>query len=169
MPHVVTSVDVITGNGPAGGKTAVIFDDVGHYEALAVAELLIERGCSVTLATRFAMLAPTVETWTRVEPALERLSQGDFTVETRQQLVEVREGECVLKPLQGNREAVVPADIVVMVEARQPLNEIAGDLKGKIEEIIIVDDALTPRDIQAAVREGHLAARRLFTGQTGIF
>ena len=169
MPHVVTSVDLITGNGPAAGETAVIFDDVGHYEALAVAEFLVERGCSVLLATRFAMLAPTVETWTRVEPVLDRLSQGDFTVKTRQQLVEVREGESVLKSLQGHREEVVPADIVVIVEARQPLNELAEDLKGKIEEVRIVGDALTPRDLQAAVREGHLAARSLFAGQVGVF
>lgn len=161
-PHVLSAVDLITGNGPIAGTSAVIFDDVGHYEALAAAEVLIERGFAVTLATRFAMLAPTVETWTRVEPTLERLLKGDFTVKTRQQLVEIKEGESILKPLQGDRPEAVAADVVVMVLARDPLNELEEELRGKVPELVVVGDAMSPRDLQAAVREGHRAARALF-------
>jgi len=163
--HVISAIDLLTGNGPVAGTSALIFDDVGHYEALAAAEVLIERGFSVTLATRFAMLAPTVETWTRVEPTLERLLKGDFNVKTRQQLIEVREGESVIKPLQGERAETVAADVVVMVLARDPLNELEAELRGKVGELVVVGDALTPRDLQAAVREGHRAARTLFATQ----
>ena len=162
LPHVMSSVDLITGNGPPAGTSALIFDDVGHYEALAAAEVLIERGFAVTLATRFAMLAPTVETWTRVEPTLERLMKGDFTVKTRQQLITVNEQEAVLKPLQSEKTETVPADVVIMVLARDPLNGLATELHGKVDNLIVVGDALTPRDLQAAVREGHKAARGLF-------
>lgn len=160
-PHVMSSIDLLTGNGPQQGTSALIFDDVGHYEALAAAEVLIDRGFSVTLATRFSQLTPTVETWTRVDPTLERLLKGDFTVRTRQQLVEVREGESVLKPLQGTREETVAADVVIMVLARDPLNGLAEELHGKAGKLVVIGDALTPRDLQAAVREGHLAARAL--------
>lgn len=167
-PHVISSVDLITGNGPAQGTTALVFDDVGHYEALAAAEVLIERGFAVTLATRFAMLAPTVETWTRVDPTLERLLKGNFTVKTRQQLIEVDDGVSVLKPLQGSETETVPADIVVMVQARESLGSVADALRGQVDELHVIGDALTPRDLQAAVREGHLAARALFAGQPAM-
>ena len=68
QPHVHSShtiFDVPTGKL---GKTAVIYDDVGHFEALAVAEYLVKQGVAVTFITKHPQIAPKMfatMTWIR--------------------------------------------------------------------------------------------------------
>lgn len=161
LPHVVSSTDLLTGSVRELGRSALVFDDVGHYEAVAAADYLIEKGVAVTFATRCPSFAPTVETWTRAEPALERLQAGDFSLHTRMHLVEVRPGECLLRPLQGTRLQSVSASLVVLVLPREPLNGLHEELRSSVPGLALVGDAKSPRDIQAAIREGHLAARAI--------
>ena len=51
------------------GKTALVFDDVGHYEAIGCCEALIEAGAEVTYVTRHQMFAPAVEGTGRMQAA----------------------------------------------------------------------------------------------------
>src|SRR3546814_15658119 len=51
LPIFQSSVDMLTQSPQKLKKSAVIFDDVGHFEAIAVAEYLIEKGLSVTFVT----------------------------------------------------------------------------------------------------------------------
>ncbi|MET0660966.1 MAG: FAD-dependent oxidoreductase [Steroidobacteraceae bacterium] len=161
LPHVISSIDLFTDHRRTFQGSALVFDDVGHYEALGAADYLIQKGMSVTFATRCASFAPIVETWTRVEPALERLNEGKFDVLLRQHLVEVRAKECVLHSLQGERTSVIPADLVVLVLARESIAGLRDELRGKVPHVALIGDALAPRDLQAAMREGHLAARAI--------
>jgi 2,4-dienoyl-CoA reductase-like NADH-dependent reductase (Old Yellow Enzyme family) len=161
LEHVVSSTDLLTESAAVTGKTALVFDDVGNYEAVAAAEFLIEKGVAVTFATRCSSFAPIVDSWTRAEPALQRLYAGDFRLMTRMQLLEIRPRECVVRPLQSTRPEVVPADLVVLVMPRDPLSNLYGELTGAVPMVSIVGDAKAPRDLQAAVREGHLAARAI--------
>jgi protoporphyrinogen oxidase len=50
---------------------------------------------------------------------------------------------------------------VVLVGYRQSQNDIWLELRGRIGQLHIVGDALSTRDIQPAIREGHLAARSI--------
>ena len=159
QPHVVSSTDLLTGAVARLGPAALVFDDCGHYEAVGAAEYLVEQGVAVTFATRCASFAPTVETWTRAEPALERLHKGEFRLLTRMQLLEIRAHDAVLKPLQGTRTETVAANLVVLVLPREPLAALHAALRGSVPQLAIVGDAKAPRDLQAAVREGHLSAR----------
>jgi hypothetical protein len=77
------------------------------------------------------------------------------------QLLEIHPAECTVRPLQGTRSQIVAADIVVLVMPREPLSGMYAELLGAIPSISIVGDAKAPRDLQAAVREGHLAARAI--------
>jgi 2,4-dienoyl-CoA reductase-like NADH-dependent reductase (Old Yellow Enzyme family) len=164
LPHVISTTDLFTDKTRQFQGSALVFDDVGHYEALGAADYLIEKGMSVTFATRCASLAPTVETWTRVEPALERLHKGKFDLLLRTHLMEIRPQECLVRPLQGERTSRVPADLVVLVLARQSLSGLREELQGKVPQVTLIGDALAPRDLQAAIREGHLAARAIADG-----
>lgn len=159
MPHVMSSTDVLTNPNLKAAKTALVVDDVGHYEAIAAAEFLIEKGVAVTWITRFPMFAPQVEMFNRSMPALERLYQGDFTLMVRHHLVEVQSGQCVIRPLQGTKTRHVAADIVVMVQPAEPMRELHDELQGRVAGLSIVGDAATPRDVQVAIAEGHHAAR----------
>jgi len=53
----------------------------------------------------------------------------------------------------------VAANLVVLVLPREPLAALHAALRGSVPQLAIVGDAKAPRDLQAAVREGHLAAR----------
>ena len=166
LPHVVSSEDLLTAgfaDGPAP-RTALIFDDVGHNESLAIAQWLVEKGVAVTFATRFSSLAPTVATWTRVEPQLERLNKGSFRFIPLAHLVETKPGESLVRPLQGDKAEVVAADMVVLGLSRTPSNTLHEALRGKVARLHLVGDARSPRDLQAAIREGHMAGRFLAAG-----
>jgi 2,4-dienoyl-CoA reductase-like NADH-dependent reductase (Old Yellow Enzyme family) len=161
QPHVVSSVDVLTGAVKHLGRTALVFDDVGSYESVAVAEYLIDKGLSVTFATSYAQFAPTVEMWTRADPALDRINKGNFTLLTRMRLSEIQQGKAQLQALHGDKCETVAADLVVLVLSRNPMNEVYKELLDSGCEISIIGDARAPRDFQAAVREGHLVARAI--------
>jgi thioredoxin reductase len=156
--HVLSSTDLLTDRSRTLGGHALVFDDVGGYEAVAAADFLIEKGVAVTFATRCSSFAPIVDTWTRAEPALERLHAGRFRLVTRAHLVEVRPHECVIRPLQGSEHEVVPADHVVLVLPRESLADLHTELRGAVPHLAIVGDALSPRDLQA--RCGRVTRRR---------
>lgn len=163
LPHVLSSVDLLTGAHPPLGKTALVFDDIGHYEAIAAAEYLIEQGLDVTFATRFGSFAPQMEFTLRNEPALRRLQArpGAFRLMTRMLLGDVRPGEADLQPLQAQTVETVKADTVVLVLDRDPLRALYDDLFQKVGFLKIVGDAEGPKDMLVAVREAHLAARKI--------
>jgi hypothetical protein len=44
QPHVMSGADLLTSPQRELGKAALVFDDVGHYEAIAAAEYLLSKG-----------------------------------------------------------------------------------------------------------------------------
>jgi len=161
LPHVVSSSELLTNPNLGLGATALVMDDTGHYEGIAAAEFLIEKGVAVTWITRFPMFAPQVETFNRAIPALERLHRGQFELLVRHHLVEVRKGECEIRPLQSAKTRCVPADLVVLVQPAEPMRELYDELRDAVKNLAIVGDAATPRDVQFAISDGHRAARAL--------
>ncbi|HKZ72992.1 MAG TPA: FAD-dependent oxidoreductase [Steroidobacteraceae bacterium] len=162
QPHVLSSVELLTDPDRNLGSSALVFDDLGQYEAVGVAEYLLERGLAVTFATRCPSFAPAVDMAVRAEPALERLhAKGSFELVTRAHLVAVERGHCVIRPIHGRGTRRVPADTVVMVAGKSSLNELARELAGRVPALSLVGDSLSPRDLQCAIREGHLAGRRI--------
>lgn len=160
--HVLSSVELLTDPGRHLGSSALVFDDLGQYEAIGVAEYLLERGLAVTFATRCPSFAPAVDMAVRAEPALERLyAKGSFELVTRAHLVAVERDHCVIRPIHGRGTRRVPADTVVMVAGKSSLNELARELAGRVPVVSLVGDSLSPRDLQCAIREGHLAGRRI--------
>lgn len=92
MHHAILDPAELFGpDPPAAGRTAVVYDDLGQYEALAVAEFFLARGTDVTFVTRLPAIAPTLDPGNRVEPTLDRFEThpGRFTALTRARLVEI--------------------------------------------------------------------------------
>jgi 2,4-dienoyl-CoA reductase-like NADH-dependent reductase (Old Yellow Enzyme family) len=163
QPHVMSSIDLFETRRELG-RTALVLDTVGHYEALAAVEELLTRGLSVTLLTGLAGVAPSMVFALRDVPALERFYRlGDFEALTRHHLVEIRAGSCIVRPLQAshNQTRIVPADTVVLVTQNTPLRGLYDELRDELPNIALVGDARSPRDVQFAIAEGHRAARAL--------
>lgn len=162
--NVLNSCDLVFGNAQDYGRTALVFDDVGHYEAIGCCEALIDRGLSVTYVTRHLMFAPAMEATGRTQAALQRFYKaktGGFRIVTQSELVSIEKGRAEIRPTFGTETEIVQADTVVVVGFRESQNELWLALRGRVAQLHIVGDALSARDIQPAIREGHLAARSI--------
>jgi 2,4-dienoyl-CoA reductase-like NADH-dependent reductase (Old Yellow Enzyme family) len=160
QPHVISSIDLFSTPRELG-HTALVLDTVGHYESLAVVEQLLTEGLSVTLLTNHVGMTPYVQSTWRDVAALRRFYQlGEFEVLVRHHLVEIRPGQCIVRPLQAgrNRNRTVPADTVVLVTQNEPSRSLYDELRDEFASIFLVGDALSPRDVQHAIAEGHRAA-----------
>jgi 2,4-dienoyl-CoA reductase-like NADH-dependent reductase (Old Yellow Enzyme family)/threonine dehydrogenase-like Zn-dependent dehydrogenase len=166
QPHVYTSTDIYNVPRENLGQSAVVFDDVGHYEALGVAEYLIVQGLAVTFVTRFASLAPKIDAIQRLEPVLRRLRRGEFSLRVRGRVVQIGATACKLGWLDGDQVDVVPASTVVLVGYTSANTAVYDELvnsRGASQDmqLKIIGDAASPRDLQVAIREGHMAGRFL--------
>ncbi|RJG04272.1 FAD-dependent oxidoreductase [Noviherbaspirillum sedimenti] len=163
--HVISSHDLLLGaRSVQRGSTALVFDTVGHYEAIAAVEQLLSLGASVTYVTHAVSMTPYVQTTWRDVPALERFyALGQFEALLRHHLVDIGSDQCIVRPWQApdGLTRTVAADTVVLVTQNQPLRELYDILRSEGREIFLVGDALAPRDVQVAIAEGHRIARSI--------
>lgn len=141
--------------------TAVVVDDTGLYEAAAAAEFLLEAGADVTYVTRHPQFAAGLEMIARAEPTWQRLrAHGRIEVLTEVHVCEVGAGSCTVRPLRGGQDRILAADLVVVAGYRLPVNENGPGPRATVHTVT-VGDARSPRGIQEAIREGHLAGRSI--------
>jgi len=156
LPHVVRSWDAIT-DGDITSRRALVYDDIGHHEAVSVAEALLARGCEVTFVTRLNRLMPLLESARMETTVKKRLSDERFEFIGDSKVVEVRSGHVVVQSIYGQRTRCVEADLVSFVGANIPQRDLADGLK-TVADVSLVGDALGPRFLQLAILEGHRAA-----------
>jgi thioredoxin reductase len=161
LPHVLTSIQLILehSHDDLSGRTALVLDDVGHYEAIAAAEILTRSGASVTYVTTQPSFGPKLFGTGRETEALARLYASPFQLHVGHGLVRIDRDACTIRPLAGGREQVVSADVVVLVTANAPTRNLFDDLRDSHCKTLLVGDALSPRDMLSAIHEGHRAAR----------
>jgi len=158
--HVMSSHDLLTETSRRswGGMHAVVYDDVGHYEAIAAAEFLIAHDVAVTFVTGHASFAPRLEASLSALPALERLATGDFNLITYARLEAIGE-QHVRIALRYGGTLEIAADTVIFVSHNACNRELLDALEGFAGEVFAAGDVRSPRFLQTAIREGHLAAR----------
>jgi thioredoxin reductase len=159
--NVLSSNDLFLASQRDFGRTAVVIDDLGHYEAIGAAEHLVAKGLEVTFVTRHNAFGPLVESALMTTPALQRLSRGDFKLLTRTRAIAVESDGVVVGPTYlpkgSNQTAKVPADTVVFVSANYANRGLYDELVAAGVDARVVGDANAPRFIPTAIREGHLA------------
>jgi 2,4-dienoyl-CoA reductase-like NADH-dependent reductase (Old Yellow Enzyme family) len=165
-PHVRSSHNLFDMARSALGSTALVLDDLGHYEAIGAAEFLIERGLAVTFVTPLNSFAPHMEFPQRSAAALGRLRKGAFTLVTRARLSSISKTTCEIRYLDGDTALTAAADTVVLVSANQPNIQLLEELRAlpagqRPSDIRVIGDALAPRDLLVAIREGHMAGRSI--------
>nr|WP_047165808.1 FAD-dependent oxidoreductase [Sphingomonas sp. Y57] len=161
QPHVLSTLDLFEGAVGKLGRSALVIDDLGHYEAIAAAEYLLDRGLAVTFLTTKISFAPLSEYALMTEPALRRMLPKGLKLRTRMRVLEIRHNSAIVAPASlGSDTALneeVPADTVVFVSLNRPQGgELVNDLAGHGIRATAIGDALSPRFLQTAIREGHL-------------
>ena len=162
LPLVFTPDDLMNGVIPAGN--VLIYDDDHYYLGSVLAELLLQRGCHVTLVTP----APLVGYWSQytLEQALtqRKLMHGGAEIITQHTLKEIHHKECILACLTTGKESQVKAEGVVLVTDRLPndvlyLSLIPALKRCDLESLRVIGDVEAPHIIARAIFSGHLAAR----------
>jgi 2,4-dienoyl-CoA reductase-like NADH-dependent reductase (Old Yellow Enzyme family) len=166
QPHVLSSNRLMTEGVPAGAKTGLVLDTVGHFEAIGVAEYLADKGLGVAFVTGLPSLGnPAVHATFREVSALEYLFDHDMNLLVRHHLAEIRPGSCVVHGLWNeDHPKEVPADVVVLVTQNAPNRELYDELVAAgVPDVFVVGDAAAPRELTVAMAEGHRAARAVPT------
>ena len=160
LPHVVSSHDVLSG-GRDWGRAVLVFDDAGHYEGVAAAEFLVDKGLAVTFVAAHGSFAPQLDASLSSDPALERLARGNFRLITYGRLKEIEERHAIVEQRFGGDPMRIAADTVVFVSHNHCNRELLDSMRNWPGKMIAVGDVRSPRYLQTAMREGHLAARGL--------
>lgn len=161
LPHVYTTFDVFGAGGRATiGRNAVVVDDSGQFEAISVAEALLDRGAAVTFVTRHTTIGEHVSAkGATILPAKERLFGRDFTLITDAIPAAITPDSVEIQYLGSTGTRKVGADTVVMVGYNIPNRELADELADYQGQVVLVGDANGSHSLQTAIREGHMAVR----------
>ena len=159
LAHVYTSWDVFGYGGRANIQTpAVVFDDTGTFEAISVADKLLEQGSKVTMISRYDSLGASL-TYppATVEAAKERLMSQDFDFIGGHYIQAITEDEVVIGVPFTERLRTIKAKTVVVVTYNHPNREIAEYLIGENPDmenkIHLVGDVSGTNGIQAAIHQ----------------
>jgi len=162
---VLTSWDVMSGAETSG--TVLVLDEVGHYETLDVAQLLIEQGRRVRLVSRFSLVAANLEMrWDMVgAPNARYLYAGDFEFYPRRVISSVADGKVAFeRPEAPGVAEILDFDYLVAVGGNVPSYDLFEELRTGPWEVRLAGDANGPRLLEAATFEGNQAIRSLEPG-----
>ncbi len=166
-PQVLTPDEIMSGVRPTG--PVLVYDDDHYYMASVIAELLIENGNSVILATP----NPEVAAWTHFTLEQHRIQarmlELGVRVITSHGLASIETSGVTLSCIYSAKQQSVEATSVVMVTSRLPEDALYQQLMSDrdklqtagIETIKAIGDCYGPATIAAAVYEGHRFAREL--------
>lgn len=158
LPHVLTPLDVLAGS-LAPAKRAVVFDDLGTYDAVGAAERLLADGTEeLVFATSFEIFAPDLYRTMQRDAAMRRLSAyAGFQLKTKIAIERVGTDSVVLSRIGGGPELLAEADAVVMATGFTSRAALFDELQGTGIETHLIGDALAPLKMPHAISSGHAA------------
>jgi len=168
VPYIGNRVVVVGGNA-TGCETALFVAQMGlpDPETLAflmihsaedmdvAAQLLQATGRQITvldMASRLADNAGRTARWSLIKD----LKLMGVALRPRTTLLEIQEDGVVVRTESG--EEVIPADTVILAVGAVSVTDLANEMEGSDIPLITIGDAMTPRKITDAVREGFESA-----------
>nr|WP_240945281.1 FAD-dependent oxidoreductase [Rhodococcus sp. HNM0569] len=149
------------GDGEARQPHAIVFDELGFHEATSAAEMLAEAGFRVTVCTSGAVVGQDLGL--TLDLAGWRARTARFAVD---EVTEVSPQRCVragthttlsLVHYPSGRDVHLMADVVVAAVAPRADDGLWRQLRARGIAAVRIGDALAPRRLDAAVREGAAA------------
>lgn len=160
--NIFTPDDLMNNKIPTG--KVIIYDDDHYYMGGALAELLAQGGCEVTLMTP----APTISCWTEFtleqDRIYKRLLDLNVTLLPHHIPASLSPEAVSVSHSITSAESTLACDAVVLVTDRIPNDSLFHELEpafadGRLKSLRLIGDAEAPNIIAQAVFSGHLAAR----------
>jgi len=129
----------------------------GGMLGLETAEYLATQGNAVTVLKRYTTVSRLIEPLYR-DYLLRKLKEEGVEIITEVEVEEITGSGVVVLDRQGVRK-LIPADWVVMARGARASDKLAREIEDP--HPIVIGDAVEPRKIIDAVREGFVAARAI--------
>ena len=157
---VLTSEEALGVTGPLDGQTAIVVDDLGHWEAIGVAEHFTTLGADVHFVTRHYQFAHLTVWNNETEEAMMRMNRaGRFHLHVMSRVTALVDGHARIEPIYGGSSIDVPNDLFAFVSVNHANRSLVEELRGKVAEVEVIGDAKAPRFLEMAIREGHMVGR----------
>lgn len=162
LPHVISYTELLE-RDPHVGQRAVLFDTMGGRQGAVVAEYLVQRGCEVDFVTQLNQHSPELgasRDWGKVHAMLKKAGVR-FHVD--RELIDITpEGVTMRDLYTGDRETFQGVDSVVMVQGSRAEDALFHQLCAMSGPAChLIGDAMAPRRVSDAIREGELIARKI--------
>jgi len=158
----MTSEEALLAGESLSGLTAVVIDDCGHWEAIGVAEHFIDLGAEVHFVTRHYMFAHLCVWTNETEEALMRMNRaGKFHLHVMSRVIEIEAGRAKIEPIYGGSHISVAVNKLAFISINHTNRSLVEELCPTVSELTVVGDAKAPRFLEMAIREGHMAGRRI--------
>ncbi len=142
------------------GKRVVIYDVVGHVEAIGLGELLATSGREATVVTPFPL--PVNLDRETLGYALPRAARAGMRWRPNTALAAIGDHAVTLADVLSRRvESMSDVDHVVIRTHGVPDDALYFALLGQGPEVVRVGDAVAVRPVDRAIFDGHMAGRRL--------
>lgn len=159
LDHVATPIEVLEGRAAARWH-AVVFDDLGNYQAVGVAEHLLENGVAVTYATSFEGFAPDLFRSFQRDAAAARLQRFEnYRLLTRTSIEKIAPDAVTLRSLDGGAVFEQAADLVVLATGYDPAVELHNALAARGVDVRAAGDAVAPLLLPHAIASGRDVGR----------
>ena len=155
--NVVTAFDVLANKVEIEGKTVIVCG--GNAVGCEAASYLAKRKNRVTIVEMMESIGRDIE-MTSLSALRDELQQDNVTIVTGRKVDAITESGVVVTDNEGNR-TILPMDIAVLALGVAPVNDLAAELAGKVEELYSVGDARKPAKIHDAVSDAFVLAYHL--------
>lgn len=161
---VVTDAASHLADDPGPEQPVMVWDPVGGPVGVSIAERLAAAGRAVTLATPDNIVGNELSRSGDLAPANARLQQQGVTLERRTILRSVKKGAAVVEGRFDGATRTLKAAVVIDAGHRLPndgpYREVAATA-GPARTVVRAGDAVAPRTILEAIRDGRAAALAL--------
>ena len=158
---VISSWELLNDGALVRKGPVVLVDDVGHMEAMSVAQHLVELGCQVTVVTRFSEMASQIQPAWATWSGKEHLARAGVALRARTFISAVGDGTVTVSPLDGGADVEIPANSIVHVTFHEPNLRLADSLATIADEVHVIGEARTQRFLTVAIRDGFEIGRSL--------
>ncbi|KPD10733.1 NAD(P)-binding protein [Phaeobacter sp. 11ANDIMAR09] len=162
-----TPDDLMDGASPTGH--VVIYDDDHYYMGGVMAELLVQKGCTVTLVTPAAYVSEWTLNTLEQHEIHRRLARLGVMIELNRGVSGIGKDHVITNCMFTDQSRPIQCDAVLLVSSRQENNGVYADLVARQEEwadagiksVKLIGDANAPGPIAWATYAGHRYAREL--------
>jgi hypothetical protein len=158
---IVVAAHAVIAGVVAPGRNVLVYDEIGLDYGAAVAEIVADAGGRAELVSPYFHpaldLGLTNTIW-----LYRRLFQKGVVITPHSRLRQVVGGAVTLSNIYGGRERVVDGlDMVAVVTLPKPRDGLAEPLRLTGLSVVSIGDCVAPRDVEAAIFEGHRAGRMI--------